>query len=112
MVRKALAFRRNDAARLSGMGMRNQHPPPCLVRGLKRLSSNGHSGRQVLPGLLADQVFGVPVRPVLVMPAAGALLMLAMGGAGPAQGRGEFGGAAEAGLAFHPAGQAGGDLLE
>ena len=60
--------------------------------------------RQLLAGLLGHDVLGVPVRPVGVVLAAIALLVLAMGGRGAAERSGEFGLRAEACVAFDASG--------
>src|ERR1700752_2414772 len=76
------------------------------------LSTSPCSHRQFFAGLLLDDVLGVPVRPVGIVLAAVALLVLAMGDGGATQRGGKFSLRAEAGIALHAAGQPRGDFLE
>src|SRR5690348_7054046 len=69
--------------------------------------------RQRPAGLFGDDVFGVPVRPVFIVLAAGALLVLAMGAGGAAKRGRKIGLRGKRGLVrIDAAGQARGDLLE
>src|SRR6476659_10033687 len=67
---------------------------------------------QRLAGLLIDDVFGVPVRPVRIVQAAVALLVLAMRGRCTAQRDRELGRGGERGVAIYTPGQSCGELLE
>src|SRR5437660_11393978 len=67
---------------------------------------------QLLAGLLRDDVGGVPVRPVFIVPAAVPLLVLAVrGGRAPQRAR-KIGRRGECRVADHAAGQSCGDLLK
>src|ERR1700735_5503549 len=61
-------------------------PPACFplkarwrLNRVTRRARRSRSFRQLFAGLLAHQVLGIPVRPVLIVLAASALLMLAVG---------------------------------
>src|ERR1700722_5588577 len=69
------------------------------------------SGWQWLAGLLADDVFGVPVRPVHIMPAC-SFLMLAMRGCGAPQRGREFSCRGEVRVTLHTTGKPRGNFLE
>src|ERR1700752_1010966 len=87
-------------------------PAAGITRSTATLSTSPCSHRQLFAGLLLDDVLGVPVRPVGIVLAAVALLVLAMGGGSAAQRRRKFSLRAECRVALYASGQPRGDFLE
>src|SRR6266699_6459617 len=81
--------------------------------GSASMSRRGHcSRRQLLAGLLPDDVLGVPIRPVRIVLAAGSLLVLAMRRRRTSERGGEVGRRGECRVRIHASRQSRGDLLE